>query len=238
MIQAAGNKATRYNYTLDLATLSDQANNIAAKMKSDGITTIVLASDPLLPLLLASRIAQQNYYPEWIVTGRRADGQLDVVGQLYDQSQWQHAFGLSMLGEEQPQQASFAYAACKSVDPDHEPIFGADIFYYFLYLLATGIQMAGPNLTPQTFASGHAGLSRAAPDRPGPGAYPKDTWAPYRDAREIWWDPNAVSTYNGAQGAYRSDNKRHKPGKWPKGPAAPAQLQALAREPATVREDS
>lgn len=236
MIQAAGNKATRYNYTLDLATLSDQANNIAAKMKSDGITTIVLASDPLLPLLLASRFSQQNYYPEYIVTGV-ALMDSSVLGQLYDQSQWQHAFGLSMLGEEQPQQASFAYAAAKSVDPDHEPIFGADIFYYFLYQLATGIQMAGPNLTPQTFANS----MRAYPGGTGPAGtwgYPKDTWAPYRDAREIWWDPNAVSTYNGAQGAYRSDNKRHKPGKWPKGPGAPGQLQALAREPATVREDS
>ena len=158
VIEAAGNKATRYNYTLDLATLSDQANNIAAKMKADGITTIVLACDPLLPLLLTSRFSQQNYYPEYIVTGV-ALMDSSVLGQLYDSSQWQHAFGLSMLGEEQPQQASYAYAAIKSVDPDSEPIFGADIFYYFFYQLATGLQMAGPNLSPKTFAAGNAGLS-------------------------------------------------------------------------------
>jgi hypothetical protein len=233
-MEAAGNKAVRYNYTLDLATLSDQANNIAAKMKSDGITTIVLASDPLLPLLLSSRMSQQNYNPEYIVTGV-ALMDTSVLGQLYDQTQWQHAFGLSMIGEEQPQQASFAYAAAKSVDPDHEPIFGVDIFYYFLYQLATGLQMAGPDLTPQSFANG----MRAYPGGTGPAgtwAYPKGTYAPYRDAREIWWDPNAISPYNGSPGAYRSDNKRYKPGKWPKGPGAPAQLQAFARPPATARE--
>lgn len=234
LIEAAGNKTTRYNYTLDLATLSDQANNIAAKMKKDGITTIVLASDPLLPLLLGSRMSQQNYYPEYVVTGV-ALMDSSILGQLYDQSQWKHAFGLSMLGEEQPQQASYAYAAAKSVDPNTEPIFGVDIFYYFLYQLATGLQMAGPNLTPQTFANG----MRAYPGGSGPAgtwAYPKGTYAPYRDAREIWWDPDAISPYNGAAGAYRSDGKRYKPGKWPAGPAAPEQLKALAREPATVRE--
>lgn len=233
-IEAAGNKATRYNYTLDLATLSDQANNIAAKMKADGITTIVLACDPLLPLLLTSRFSQQNYYPEYIVTGV-ALMDSSVLGQLYDSSQWQHAFGLSMLGEEQPQQASYAYAAIKSVDPDSEPIFGADIFYYFFYQLVTGIQMAGPNLSPKTFAAG----MRAYPGGSGPAGtwgYPKDTYSPYRDAREIWWDPEAISTYNGAKGAYVSDNKRYKPGKWPKGAGAAAQLGALARDPATVRE--
>ncbi|MGQ0625423.1 MAG: hypothetical protein ACT4PP_12345 [Sporichthyaceae bacterium] len=234
-VKAAGNSATRYSYTLDLATLSDQANNLAAKLKKDGITTVVLATDPLLPLLLTSRMSQQNYYPEWVVTGV-ALMDSSILGQFYDQTQWKHAFGLSMLGEEQPQGASFAYAAAKSVDPDHEPIFGADIFYYFLYQLATGIQMAGPNLTPQTFSDG----MRAYPGGTGPAGtwgYPKGTFSPYRDAREIWWDPEATSTYNGAKGAYISDRKRYKPGKWPSGPAAPAQLKALARDPATVRED-
>jgi hypothetical protein len=234
LIEAAGNTVTRYNYTLDLSSLSDQANNIAAKMKKDNITSVVLACDPLTPLLLTSRMSQQNYYPEWIVAGV---GLMDtsILGQLYDTSQWQHAFGLSLLGAEQPQQASYAYAAAKSVDPDHEPIFGVDIFYYFIYQLATGIQMAGPNLTPQAFANG----MRAYPGGTGPAgtwAYPKGTYSPYRDAREIWWDPNATSTYNGSKGAYRSDEKRYKPGTWPKGAGAPAQLQALARDPATTRE--
>ncbi|MBA3745404.1 hypothetical protein [Sporichthya sp.] len=234
LVKAAGNSMTRYNYTLDLATLSDQANNIAAKMKKDGITTVVLACDPLTPLLLTSRMTQQNYFPEWVIGGV---GFMDtsVLAQLYDEKQWSHAFGLSLLGEEQPQQASYAYAAAKSVDPNHEPIFGVDIFYYFLYQLATGMQMAGPNLTPQTFANG----MRAYPGGTGPAgtwAYPKGTFAPYRDAREIWWDGSATSAYNNRPGAYVSDRKRYKPGSWPKGPGAQGQLEALARDPATLRE--
>jgi hypothetical protein len=235
IVEAAGNKAARYNYTLDLSTLSDQANNLAAKLKQDGITTIVLATDPLLPLLLTSRMSQQNYYPEWVVTGT-ALTDLDVVGQFYDQAQWSHAFGMSMLGEQQPQGASYAYAAAKSVDPNHEPIFGADLIYYFMYMVATGIQMAGPNLTPQTFAAG----MHAYPGGTGPAGtwgYPKGDYSPYRDAREIWWDPNGTSVFNNSPGRYASTNKRYKPGAWPTGPAAPQQLAAAPKDVATKPED-
>jgi hypothetical protein len=236
IIDAAGNKAARYNYTLDLATLSDQANNLAAKLKQDGVTTIVLATDPLLPLLLTSRMSQQDYYPEWVVTGT-ALTDLDVVGQFYDQSQWKHAFGMSMLGEQQPQGASYAYAAAKSVDPNHEPIFGSELIYYFMYMIATGIQMAGPDLTPQTFAAG----MHAYPGGTGPAgtwAYPKGDYSPYRDAREIWWDPNGNSVFNNAPGRYASTNKRYKPGAWPTGPAAPQQLAPAPKDVATKPEDA
>jgi hypothetical protein len=236
IIDAAGNKAARYNYTLDLATLSDQANNLAAKLKQDGVTTIVLATDPLLPLLLTSRMSQQDYYPEWVVTGT-ALTDLDVVGQFYDQSQWKHAFGMSMLGEQQPQGASYAYAAAKSVDPNHEPIFGSELIYYFMYMIATGIQMAGPDLTPQTFAAG----MHAYPGGTGPAgtwAYPKGDYSPYRDAREIWWDPNGNSVFNNAPGRYASTNKRYKPGAWPTGPAAPQQLAPAPKDVATKPEEA
>lgn len=226
IVNAAGNKAQRYSYTIDLARLSDQANTLAARLKQDSITTVVLVSDPLLPLLMASRMSQQHYYPEWVVTGTALTDR-DQLGQLYDRSQWQHAFGLSMLGEEQPQEATFAYAAAKSVDPGHEPIFGADIFYRYFYLLATGIQMAGPDLTPQTFAAG----MRAYPRRGGPEgtwAYPSGAYGPNRDAREIWWDPDATSLVNGAPGRYASTNRRYSPGTWPTGPAAPQLLHLAA----------
>jgi hypothetical protein len=224
IVNGAGNKPQRYSYTLDLSQFSDQANNLAAKLKQDGVTTVVLLTDPLFPLLVSNRMSQQEYYPEWVVTGTVLTDS-DEFGQLYDSTQWQHAFGLSQLGEEQPQGASFAYAAAKSVDPDHEPVFGSDFFYNFFYQLALGIQMAGPNLTPQTFATG----MRAYPGGTGPSgtwAYPAGAYSPYRDAREIWWDANATSVVNGAPGRYVSTNKRYKPGQWPTGPGAPQQKQA------------
>ncbi|HEX3828220.1 MAG TPA: hypothetical protein VHV82_13220 [Sporichthyaceae bacterium] len=234
IINAAGNKTQRYNYTLDLSRFSDQANNLAAKMKQDGITTIVLATDPILPLLLGARMSQQNYYPEWVILGA-AFIDYDELGQLYDAAQWKHAFGISELGQEQPQGASFAYAAAKSVDPNHEPIFGADIFYNLIYPLAIGIQLAGPNLNPQSFLDG----MRAYPGGTGlygTWGYPDGAFSPQRDAREIWWDPGATSVANHAPGRWASTELRYKPGTWPTEPAAPQQLQLLAREPTTPPE--
>jgi hypothetical protein len=234
IIKAAGNKVQRYSYTLDLARLSDQANNLAAKLKQDGITTVVLGTDPIMPLLMTSRLSQQNYYPEWVVIGVALTDS-DEFGQMYDASQWKHAFGLSQSGQEQPQGASYAYAAVKSVDPDHEPIFGTDYFYNYCYLLATGIQMAGPDLTPQSFAAG----MRAYPGGSGPWGtwgYPKGEFTPYRDAREIWWDASAKSVVNGAPGRFASTNRWYKPGTWPTGPVAPQQLELLAHEAATPPE--
>ena len=210
MVTAAGNQMARYSYTLDLASLSDQANNLAAKLKSDRITTVVLATDPLIPLLLTNRLSQQDYYPEWVVTGT-ALTDIDMVGQFYDQSQWRNAFGLSYFAESQPIGASYAYHAFKSVDPDHEPIFGVELLYYFCYMVALGVQGAGPESDARDFAAG----MRAYPGGTGPAGtwgFPDGEFTPYRDAREIWWDPDGPSVMNGAAGRYASDGKRHKPG--------------------------
>jgi len=225
ILDAAGNRATRYSYTVDIAALSNQANNLAAKLKQDGITTVVLLTDALLPLLMTARMSQQKIYPEWVVTGI-AFTDFDELGQLYDQAQWKNAFGISQLGEQQAQAATYGYAAAKSVDPDDEPGFVATLVYNFAYQLAIGIHMAGPNLTAQSFAAG----MRAYPQRSGPQGtwgYPQGAYSPYRDAREIWWDPNAVSVANGAPGRYASTNRRYPAQQWPKGPAAPQQLQIL-----------
>jgi hypothetical protein len=223
IINGAGNSAHLYSYTFDLATFPVQAASLAAKLKQDGATTVVLITDPLMPLLISSQMSQQNYYPEWVETGVLL-GDQDEIAQLYGAEQWKHAFGISQGGEEQPYGASEATAAAKSVDPNYKPSFADEIIYNFCYQLAIGIQGAGPDLTPQTFAAG----MRAYPGGTGPAGtwrYPDGEFTPYRDAREIWWDPNAKSVVNGSPGRYASTNQRYRPGQWPTGPAAPQQLQ-------------
>lgn len=212
-VNDGGNNLSRYSYTLDLSTLSDQANNLAARLRSDGITTIALTTDPLLPLLLTARLGQQDYYPEWLVSGAGLTD-LDVVGQLYDPVQWSNAFGFTYFAEQQPVGSSYAYHAFKSIHPDAEPIFGIEGLYYFMYLLTIGLHMAGPNLTPETFAAGmHAYPGGSGPA--GTWGFPDGEFTPYRDSREIRWDPDAVSVFNSQPGAYVSDQTRYGPGQWP-----------------------
>ena len=131
---------------LDLGTMSDQATRIIADFKSKGITTIICGCDPIIPVFLSGVANREQYYPEFIITGT-ALTDADIVGQLWNQQFASHAFGVSSLNGFQPPTSTIAYAAYKTVRKD-EPAFSVDLIYYQMYMLAIGVQGAGPNLTP------------------------------------------------------------------------------------------
>ena len=205
VIKKAGQKpGYRRAYVLDLGTMSNQATQIISDFKSRGITTIVCGCDPILPVFLSGVANREQYYPEFIIVGT-ALTDADIVGQLWNQNFASHAFGVSPLDGFVPPTKTIAYAAYKSVRQD-EPAFSVDLIYYQMYMLAIGLQMAGPDLNPQTFDSGMANY----PAKTGPfGLWdfgPGDRTAA-NDVREIYWDPGAISTYNGKQGAYIGANE-------------------------------
>ena len=202
-------------YQLDLGTMSNQAANLIAQMQSQGVTTIVCGCDPIIPVFLSSRAASQNYFPEFIIVGT-ALTDTDIVGQLWDQSFAKHAFGVSSLTEPAPVQQSIGYAAYKSVRQD-EPAFSVDLIYYQMAQMAIGFQMAGPNLSPQTFRDGMF----AYPRKLGPAGswgFGEHDYTTADDVREICWDPNATSNYNQKQGAFvETDHQRYARGQIPGG---------------------
>ena len=180
--------------------MSNQANNLIPKLKSEGITTILCGCDPVFPVFLTGEMNRENYYPEIIIIGT-ALTDADIVGQLFNQEAAKHMFGVSSLEEPVPPTQTIAYEAYKSVRPNDEPAFSVDLIYFQMQMMAIGIQMAGPNLTPANFEKGMF----AYPGRLGPvgfwGFKPHDYTAA-DDVREIYWDPNATSNYNGKKGAY------------------------------------
>jgi hypothetical protein len=186
-------------YVLDLTTMSNQATGIIAQMKERNITTILCGCDPILPVFLSGVAARESYFPEFIIVGT-ALTDADIVGQLWNQQFASHAFGVSSLNGFVPPTNTIAYAAYKSVRQD-EPAFSVDLIYYQMYMLAIGLQGAGPDLTPATFEQGMF----AYPPKLGPvGLWkfgPGDRTAA-NDVREIYWDPAAISAYNGKNGAY------------------------------------
>ena len=217
VIKKAGQQpGYRRAYVLDLGTMSDQATRIIADFKNRGITTILCGCDPILPVFLSGVANREQYYPEFIIVGT-ALTDADIVGQLWNQNFASHAFGVSPLEAFQPPTQTIAYAAYKSVRKD-EPAFSVDLIYYQMYMLAIGLQMAGPDLNPQTFDAGMA----AYPAKSGPVGLWKfgvgDRTAA-NDVREIYWDPNAISTYNSKKGAYIGVNNsaRYQRGQIPKG---------------------
>lgn len=217
----AGNKVDlRVTYRLDIDSMSNQAANIIAKLKSEGITTILCGCDPIIPVFLTTKATEQNYQPEWVVAGT-ALSDIDLVAQLYDQEQWSHAFGVSFLSSFLPVESGIGYSAYKSVRDD-EPAFAVEVIYSQMYMLALGIHMAGPNLTPASFEQGMF----AYPGGSGPfgtWGFDEDSYTPTQDYRVIWYDPNAVSPMNGKRGAYIEayDSRRFKKGELPKSDQPP-----------------
>lgn len=207
-------------YKLDLGTMVNQASGIIAQLKDAGITTVLCACDPvMLALGMTPKANEQGYFPEWITAGLAFVDQ-DIVGQLIDDRQWRNAFGIAYNAQPEPIGNSFPYAAYKQVRPNDEPAFGHEEIYYQFYLLAIGLQMAGPNLTPENFEAGMFAY-------PG-GSGPRGTWGfgegdytPTNDFREIWWDPNRISGQNNQPGAWVELNggARYLPGQVPAQPA-------------------
>jgi hypothetical protein len=219
---AAGHPvADDIQYDLNLSTISSQAATIVSKLQNDGITTVICGCDPVTPVYLTSRAAEQGYTPEWVVAGT-ALTDTDIVGQLFDQAEWSHAFGVTFNGPIVPKESTFGYAAYKSVDPSTEPANAVDLIYAQMYEIAIGIEGAGPDLTPQNFETGmrnypgsQAGATNALY---GTWGFPAGHFTPQLDAAIIYWDPNKISPYNSKQGAYVIASPRYKEGQFPDAP--------------------
>jgi Periplasmic binding protein len=201
-------------YQLDLATLSSQAASVIAKLKAQGITTVVCGCDPIFPVYLTQRAQEQNYYPEWSVIGVALTDE-DIVGQLFNQSEWAHAAGVTYQGKTIPYQATLGYAAYRSVRHD-EPAQAVNLIYSQMYMMALGIQLAGPDLTPGNFEKGMRSYPGGTGEF-GTWGFPNGHFTPTLDGAEIYWNPNATSAYNGRKGAYIFSSKRYPTDSWPKG---------------------
>jgi hypothetical protein len=194
-------------YQLNLATLANQAASIISKLKANHITTVVCGCDPILPVYLTQRADEQNYFPEWAVVGVALTDQ-DIVGQLFDQAEWAHAFGVTYQGPTLPFPATLGYAAYKSVRTD-EPARFVNLIYAQMYMLALGIQLAGPDLTPENFERGMRSYPTSATSEFGTWGFPPGHFSPTLDGAEIYWDPNATSVYNNRKGAYVFASRRY-----------------------------
>jgi hypothetical protein len=205
-------------YQLDLNKMLTTAQSLLPQLRAAGATTVICGCDPVLLSFLTSQAAQQNYYPEWVITGVAYVDQ-DLVGQLFDPGEWAHAFGVSYAGQTEPLKSTFAYQEAKANLPaTQEPSITSQLIFDQMQVLAIGLQMAGPDLTPATFQSGmFAYLPRSGPEGLwdfGPGDYSTSD-----DAHEIYWNPNATSISDDKKGAYQPTSANRYPiGKWPAGP--------------------
>ncbi len=133
---------------------AQDADPMMAKYKDAKISDIIVVSDPIDPEFLTAAATKNNYHPEWIVTGSALTDQTHF-GRLYDQTQWQHAFGMGLVQDRVPNDKTDSYNTFfwqyKKTPP--APM-SYPLIYPFFAWFYTGVQMAGPRLTPQTFQCG------------------------------------------------------------------------------------
>lgn len=188
---------------------------------TEGVTTVVPYMDAVSQIALTNVAEGNAYFPEWVATGAGANT-ANAIGQLMNQREWKHAFGIQPYEAERANDFHDCYRAYRSIDPAGTPNYTVCKALYYSYLqMMNGIQLAGPNLTPETFA---AGLIKQ-----GQRFYDKPSWAVgggflagrhnyVADFATLWWcdtcqDPqylNSVGAY-----MYELEAERWRPGEIP-----------------------
>ena len=173
-----------------------QMATFVGRLKSSGVTSVVLLADPATVSTIMTTATEQDYFPEWIYTGFDYQD-YGLFGRNNDQQQMAHAFGLGVLGP-----------AVTGINPSLDPFqwyWGttqgntwsvAPGLFEFVY---DALHYAGPTLTAANVQKGLFAAPalevRGSPN--GLVGYGKTVGLPYdefsgfgSDRALIWWDGN------------------------------------------------
>ena len=227
------------------------ATPIIARLKDADVTTVVLITSQSMTKALTLAATNQDYRPEWFCA-EWFNCSFDFYARQNDQEQWAHAFGIGSLYPALEGTALDNYA--KMFQWYYGPSQGTPSAGVLSYLnnFYSGIHMAGPKLTPQTFQAGlyskplmggaEEGAVAAVVNGYGPRegmAYPAFS-SSGTDASLWWWNPDVegfsnIFRVNGKGKAMWVDGgKRYLPGDFPKQTPFFDESEAIAFLPATA----
>lgn len=217
-----------FSYAVVPATMPQQAAQAVVQFKADGVSTLLTTADFLMTTNLTLQARQQNWGPEWVITGAGYTD-LDSVARQFDQSRVDgHLFGLTPLGSSdvvtsQDNEAARIYQARTG-----QPLPPSGVYEYLTLLnFFNLLQAAGPDLTPDAMATGAFSLPPASGPEAGTWNYrvaPDGT--PERgdhtasdDMTEIYWLGSAPAP-DGGRGRYvpSYSDRRFTNGQWPDEP--------------------
>lgn len=205
-------------------------------LKQQGVTTVVC----LCPVFVLGPVGvvatQQSYQPEWVVTSYMQNELLFAqLANNNSQNQRQGMFGLTStprliraaddpsvwaLQEENPGLFNASQDMSQVRQLQYHKLYRA------LLLLASGIQMAGPRLTPQTFADGLHNAVFPNPYVPtiqaGAVGFGGATYSMTKDVGEFFWSNSALPPYSADPNGtwcYVDGGARRRAGNWPGHPA-------------------
>lgn len=215
-----GSTTTGYQpYDQDSAAQAQQA---AVQFKLDGVTTVITIahSEDTVEAMLGAQAAG-SYFPEWVLTPDFYNTTFPWEGDPPAQ-QWAHAFGFDYFNRMEPAQASSWYWPLVEENPTYtanpyipERYYSNIFVYYQILLLASGIQMAGPDLTPSTFAAGLWKTQFPNPPSPineGKAGFTNNDHTFVNDLTLYWYSANDQGDWGGqaAANCYVNHGQRYR----------------------------
>jgi hypothetical protein len=209
------------------------AQNAMLQLKNDGVTSVICMCN-FFSFGTLQRAADSNAYtPEWITSTfglNDTDSSFTLGADPNDQMQ--HTFGITFQPRIISPLQNPYNVALQEGDPTQSPdttsLVDAELeIYRALLLLASGIQMAGPHLTPQTFAAGLRQTNFPNPitaTHAGAVGFHLDGYSMTDDAAEWWFSTTATGPFSDSSShpgtvCYLNGGRRYALGSWPRGPA-------------------
>ncbi len=222
---------------VEVETFDGYSNSTAANaatalqhLNQNQVTTVIcLCHTDVWDQWVGPAAKGQAYYPEWLMSniGGQDGNESLLLGQPDEAA---HVIAIRSKNKELPTlQMPYAQAIhYESATNPKQPYTNNpwdDWVYTSLLVLASGIQMAGPDLTPQTFASALQSTTFPNPGCDGPPYYQAcvgfqgGSHTMQQSFTEVWWNvnqPNPDNT-NETQGAYCyvDGGARHTLGSYP-----------------------
>ncbi|MEY2478591.1 MAG: hypothetical protein QOG87_3906 [Actinomycetota bacterium] len=212
-------------YESNIERAQEQSSSTTQKFIAAKVTTTVCMCDPIAPVFGTKGYTEAGYFPEILLPGI---GLLDYdkLGRLYSPQQMQHAFGPSHLRDETNFHDSDASIVWRDSGNSGEPCKSCNLAWAYYAMAASLLQGTGPILNPLNMEKAalsskpNGGWAASGGNRNvimtklGPNDY-----TAVSDAREVYWDPSAVSKIDGQPGAYVSitGGRRWENGTWPGG---------------------
>lgn len=203
-----------------------------SKLQSEHVSSVICACYEYITSHLQENAEQIGYQPEWLILGTISETRDTNAGGTNPYYEINHTFGLDgdnkslpiseepwfwAVKAEDPNASASSYNQASTGDPQLFPK-----LYHSLLLLASGIQLAGPDLTPANFTRGLMDAQFPNPGAGGPPYYqgtvgfgPGDHTM-IQDETAGWYDESQPSNYTGTNGAlcYVDSGRRRSLGDW------------------------
>jgi hypothetical protein len=217
-------------YPLDPGRAAELATNAVTRMQAAGVTTVLTEADPILLATFTQEATKQGWFPEWVLVGAPFVD-TTAFARTFDQEQWRHAFGISYFPPQVAPEANPPAVVYEWFHGEPPPLQGAIpllLIHPQVTLFFTGLQYAGPELTPTSFRDGLFAMPPTPRARTQPSAsfgqhrWEQPSYAAVDDMVELWWDADATGPDEAGaegQGTYRyvDGARRHLADEWENG---------------------